>query len=123
MITERQHLALSLTSIKRVERLPKATLKTETHVVEYPRFTKPGEAQGAAVKRFNATMKRRAESGSFPKFVPGRTTTADYVLLFAAGRDALPIAGLSHHASHPAPFLTDEDDRVVVEIDDEVIYA
>lgn len=83
-------------------------------------------AQTAAIKKMMAARARElhAVARTFPKFVPGRTTTADYVQQYACRcNHPLPIANLSHHGSHAAPFLFIDDDQVLVEHDEDVIYA
>jgi hypothetical protein len=71
-----------------------------------------------------ARAHRSHRNGSFPKLLRLGMTTADYIGLYAIGRNVLPIANLSHHASHCFPSLTPEQDKVIVEHDDdEVTYA
>lgn len=75
-----------------------------------------------------AASLRRKCPRTFPPFVPGKTTTADYVDRYLSAnfqREARPSSHLDlvGHASHPAPYLSAADDRVQFDVERDDVPA
>lgn len=113
-ITADQALALSFTPIRRRE--PKISKDGRFQyddagnvvyvLVDLPRFIKPGEAQRVALKRLRSSSlgrtKQAAPQRRIPSFIPGKTTTAEYVASYERLNNLIP-TGSASHLTHPAP--------------------
>ena len=127
-ITPDQHLALSHTPFVRLQpkRGPMGLIRDAKKEVvmeriEMPRFVKPDEPQDQAIKRLMRSAKfvtkHSTATRRFPGFLPGKTTTAEYVRQFESMNN-LRASGSAKHLTSPAPvnegpeviFETEEDE-------------
>lgn len=120
-ITPNQHPAISLNPIRvSVPQWKNGRKVAEPLIIEYQRFTKPGESQAAAVKRLMAGIKRRMHAPdprNFPQigsFKSVKDYVDHYFRINCSG--SLSAGGFNPLSTEPIDFTV--DDVVVCEESD-----